>query len=218
MVAQAIPERAYAEQWDVAGLHTEVLNLLGLDLPIADWAKEEGIADEAIRERITKASDEKMATKDAAYGADTMRMVEKSLLLQLLDQTWKDHLLALDHLRQGINLRAYAQQDPLNEYKREAFELFSEMLTGLRATITRYLSNIELRVAEPLPQPQMPRTMVASHPAVEAGVMEGAGPGLAAPDRAAVGVTTLERDQRVSRNALCPCGSGKKYKHCHGRV
>ncbi|MDB5360468.1 MAG: secA [Rhodospirillales bacterium] len=221
LVAAAIPPNAYAEQWDVAGLHTEVLNILGLDLPIEEWAKEEGIADEAIRERVTLAADEKMAAKEAAYGADTMRMVEKSLLLQLLDQTWKDHLLALDHLRQGINLRAYAQRDPLNEYKREAFELFSDMLGGLRATVTRVLSHVELRMAEPqaVPQPQMPRNIRAIHPAFDADEMEEAGIALASgEDRPAAPIQNLSPSQRLSRNALCPCGSGKKYKHCHGRV
>jgi preprotein translocase subunit SecA len=219
MVATAIPPNAYAEQWDVAGLHTEVLNVLGLDLPVADWAKEEGIADEAIRERLTTAADEKMAAKEQAYGADTMRMVEKSLLLQLLDQTWKEHLLALDHLRQGINLRAYAQRDPLNEYKREAFELFSDMLSGLRATVTRVLAHVELRMAEPqaVPLPQMPRNITAMHPAFDAEEMEEAGIAMAnGEDRVAGGVATLMAPQ--SRNAPCPCGSGKKFKHCHGRV
>ena len=221
MVATAIPPNAYAEQWDVAGLHTEVLNVLGLDLPIEEWAKEEGIADEAIRERLIQAADEKMAAKELAYGADTMRMVEKSLLLQLLDQTWKDHLLALDHLRQGINLRAYAQRDPLNEYKREAFELFSDMLGGLRATVTRVLSHVELRMAEPqaVPQPQMPRNITATHPAFDVDEMEEAGIAMAnGEDRQAGATQTLSPSQRLSRNALCPCGSGKKYKHCHGKV
>ena len=221
LVAAAIPPNAYAEQWDVAGLHTEVLNILGLDVAVADWAKEEGIADEAIRERLTQAADEKMAAKELAYGADTMRMVEKSLLLQLLDQTWKEHLLALDHLRQGINLRAYAQRDPLNEYKREAFELFSDMLGGLRSTVTRVLAHVELRMAEPqaVPQPQMPRNITARHPAFDAEEMEEAGIAMASgEDRVAGAVATLDPGQRLSRNAPCPCGSGKKFKHCHGRV
>ncbi|HEV2675190.1 MAG TPA: preprotein translocase subunit SecA [Aliidongia sp.] len=221
LVAAAIPPNAYAEQWDVAGLHAEMLNIGGLDLPVADWAKEEGIADEAIRERLSQALEEKMAAKELAYGADTMRMVEKSLLLQLLDQTWKEHLLALDHLRQGINLRAYAQQDPLNEYKREAFELFSEMLGGLRATVTRVLAHVELRMAEPqaVPQPQMPRNITALHPAFDAEEMEEAGIAMASgEDRVAGNLATRDPGQRLSRNAPCPCGSGKKFKHCHGRV
>ena len=150
IVAAAIPENSVADQWDVTGLHAECLRLLALDLPLTEWAKEEGIASEEIRERITAEADRKMAEKSANYGPDLMRMAEKSLLLQLLDQTWKDHLLSLDHLRQGINLRAYAQRDPLNEYKREAFELFSAMLANLRQHITSVLSHVELRVQ---PQP-----------------------------------------------------------------
>ena len=132
LVARAIPERAYPEDWDTHLLHEEGLRILGLDLPVADWAKEEGIADQEIRERLTAAADRKMAEKAANYGAEVMRMVEKSLLLQILDQTWKDHLLTLDHLRQGISLRAYGQRDPLNEYKTEAFTLFEKMLDQLR--------------------------------------------------------------------------------------
>jgi preprotein translocase subunit SecA len=150
MVARAIPENSLAEQWDIAGLHAECLRLLALDLPLADWAKEEGIGAGEIRERLVAAADRKMAEKSANYGPDLMRMAEKSLLLQLLDQTWKDHLLTLDHLRQGINLRAYGQRDPLNEYNREAFELFEAMLANLRQHVTSVLSHVELRVQ---PQP-----------------------------------------------------------------
>ena len=139
MVALAIPENSLAEQWDTPALHAECLRLLALDLPLAEWAKEEGITGDEVRERITAAADRKMAEKSANYGPDLMRMAEKSLLLQLFDQTWKDHLLSLDHLRQGINLRAYAQRDPLNEYKREAFELFEAMLANLRQHITSVL-------------------------------------------------------------------------------
>ncbi len=128
VVATAIPANSYSEQWDIDSLHESANRLLGMDLPVHDWAKEEGIAEPEIEERVRTAADEKYAAKEEAYGADTMRHVEKSLLLQILDQEWKDHLLQLDHLRQGISLRAYAQKDPLNEYKREAFELFDTML------------------------------------------------------------------------------------------
>ena len=140
-------------------LHAECLRLLALDLPLAEWAKEEGIGGDEIEERITAAADRKMAEKSANYGPELMRMAEKSLLLQLLDQTWKDHLLSLDHLRQGINLRAYAQRDPLNEYKREAFELFEAMLVNLRQQITSVLSHVELRV-----QPQPAYAMAGGEP------------------------------------------------------
>ncbi|MGE3907471.1 MAG: preprotein translocase subunit SecA, partial [Reyranellaceae bacterium] len=153
MVARAMPETAYAEQWDISGLHEEVLRIFGLDLPVADWAKEEGIADSEMRQRIAGAADRKMAEKAANYGPEVMRQIEKSLLLQILDQTWKDHLLVLDHLRQGIVLRAYGQKDPLNEYKREAFNLFERMLVTMRETVTQYLAHVEVRADQPVPQP-----------------------------------------------------------------
>src|SRR5947209_6958819 len=149
-VALAIPENTLSEQWDLTGLHAECLRLVALDLPLAEWAKEEGADTTLFEERIIEAAERKMAEKTANYGPELMRMAEKSLLLQLLDQTWKDHLLSLDHLRQGINLRAYAQRDPLNEYKREAFELFEAMLANLRQHVTSVLSHVELRV-QPAP-------------------------------------------------------------------
>ena len=149
VVTLAIPENALPEQWNIQALHAECLRLLGLDLPIAEWSQEEGANSQDIEERIIAAADRKMAEKTANYGAEMMRMAEKSLLLQLLDQTWKDHLLSLDHLRQGINLRAYAQRDPLNEYKREAFELFEGMLVHLRDQVTSVLSHVELRIRGP---------------------------------------------------------------------
>lgn len=201
MVARCVPERAYADQWDLPGLHEEVLRVFNLDLPIADWAKEEGIADQEIKHRVTDAADRKMAAKAADYGPEVMRMVEKSLLLQILDQAWKEHLLQLDHLRQGIGLRAYAQRDPLNEYKREAFNLFEQMLHDLRERVTSVLAHVELRVgpseAEQALAPHSPAEMHESprDPAFAEGE---------------------ENWADTPRNAPCPCGSGKKYKHCHG--
>jgi preprotein translocase subunit SecA len=251
MVAQAIPENALPEQWDIAGLHAECLRLLGLDLPLAEWAKEEGINNDAVEERIIAAADRRMAEKAANYGPELMRMAEKSLLLQLLDQSWKDHLLSLDHLRQAINLRAYAQRDPLNEYKREAFDLFEEMLVNLRQQLTSVLSHVELRM-EP-PPPPMPafgeysfgEPGSADRELVMAEI-EGFGGGSAhdfeppaARDGAArrgngYGGNGSARDRAdrsgerpagprspwagTPRNAACPCGSGKKFKHCHGRI
>jgi preprotein translocase subunit SecA len=233
-VAVAIPDNSLPEQWDVAGLHAECLRLVALDLPLAEWAKEEGIARDEVTERIAAAADRKMAEKTANYGPELMRMAEKSLLLQLLDQIWKDHLLSLDHLRQGINLRAYAQRDPLNEYKREAFELFEGMLTHLREHVTSVLSHIELRVPQPV------YAEAAAEPEVAmAGEMRATGTTgrpFAARSRgqraagAANGSNGADRGepQRLAgprapwagtpRNAPCPCGSGRKFKHCHGRV
>src|SRR6185437_15303200 len=169
MVATAIPAGTYAEQWNVAELHDRVQQVFGVDVPVKDWAAEEGIADEEVTERIKRAADEHMAKKAAQYGADIMRMAEKSLLLQILDQTWKDHLLHLDYLRQAINLRAYGQKDPLIEYKREAFEMFQRMMIGLRETLTGVLAHLEIRMqdeqhAEPIPIPQRPTRIVEEHP------------------------------------------------------
>src|SRR4051812_41902860 len=244
-VAQAIPENSLPEQWDLEGLHAEGLHLLAVDLPLAEWAKEEGIDGEAGQERIAAAAEPPMAEKTANYGPELMRMAEKSLLLQLLDQTWKDHLLSLDHLRQAINLRAYAQRDPLNEYKREAFDLFEEMLVNLRQQLTSVLSHVELRM-EP---PPMPEPAFAEFNFSDPGGIElefepdmaemdaiGAGGYLAPeppagrgrPPRRGNGYAGDGSGERSAgprspwagtpRNAACPCGSGKKFKHCHGRI
>ena len=242
MVARCIPEKAYPEQWNTGALHEEALRVLGMDLPVAEWAKEEGIADAEIRERLTDAADRMMAEKAANYGPAIMRGVEKSLLLQILDQVWKEHLLTLDHLRQGIGLRAYAQRDPLNEYKREAFSLFEAMLEHLRERVTLVLCHIELRLPPieemMFQQPEQKMTETREDPALrlsareaalaEAGPAEAPAAGSAPPPpvlpiRLRQAAPTLDPDDpatwgRVPRNAPCPCGSGKKYKHCHGRV
>jgi len=230
LVRRHVPERVYPEQWDVAGLHLEVERIFGMDLPVKDWAAEEGIAEEELLKRISDAADRKMAEKAANIGPDTMRMIEKSVLLQWLDQIWKDHLLALDHLRQGIGLRAYAQRDPLNEYKREAFTLFEEMLVQLRERVTTVLARFELRErvqseADLMPAP--PRQAIESRedPAfAEAGMAarDARAQGQSAPARAARRAGVVASDPSTwgatPRNAPCPCGSGKKYKHCHGAV
>ena len=228
-VAKFIPERAMHEQWDIAGLHEETLRILSLDLPLAAWAAEEGIADEEIRERVQAASDAKMADKTAAIGPDLMRRVEKSIVLQMIDQGWRDHLAQLDMLRHGVNLRAYGQKQPLLEYQREAFNMFSELMSGLRERVTAFLSRVELRT-EPPPedlQPQAPQRMQAIHerPAAQigdAGAAEGA---QSAGTRALPRVAPEQRNPndpatwgKVARNEACPCGSGKKFKHCHGTV
>ena len=217
MVQSKIPENALPDQWDLKGLHEECLRLLNLDLPVAEWAKEEGIADAEIRERLIKAADEAAEAKAARFGPEIMHMAEKTLLLQILDQNWKDHLLTLDHLRQGINLRAYAQRDPLNEYKREAFDLFERMLAQLRDNVTGVLSHVELRVerADQMPQPRAQQRMLEVHedPALaEAMAEEGDAP------RRERSLQIGSPWAKTPRNAPCPCGSGKKFKHCHGRL
>ncbi|MCS6892180.1 MAG: preprotein translocase subunit SecA [Rhodovarius sp.] len=220
MVRRAIPENSYPEQWDLEGLQTRVRTLLGLDLPIAAMGQEEGIDEEAILERLIEAADRAAAAKAADIGPEMMRLIEKSLLLQVLDQVWKEHLLSLDHLRQGIGLRAYGQRDPLNEYKREAFVLFNAMLEELRERVTSLLMRIELR-PEALPPPPAPlRDASMSHPAPESALGPQEELALAPPlPRRAEGVDPADPAtwHRTPRNAPCPCGSGKKYKHCHGR-
>jgi preprotein translocase subunit SecA len=208
LITRYIPEKAFPEQWETAGLHEEALRLFGINLPIADWAKEEGIADEAIRERVTDAVERKMAEKAARYGPEMMRVMEKTLLLQILDQNWKEHLLGLDHLRHGIGLRAYGQRDPLNEYKREAFDMFESMMIRLREQIAQLLSHVEIRQPEP-----MQAAPVQPAQRMQAAAMAGgdALPGGVDPNNPASW-------KNVSRNAACPCGSGKKYKHCHGKL
>jgi preprotein translocase subunit SecA len=235
MIARCIPEKAYVEQWDVDGLHEECVRLLGLDLPIADWAKEEGIADQEMEERILREAARKMAEKKANFGPEIMRIAEKTLTLQLLDQSWKDHLLSLDHLRQGVGLRAYAQRDPLQEYKREAFNLFEEMLSRLRETVTGYLFHLQIRSEDSvaaLEPRQEPQRMQESRidPALQeqtdiAMVEKATGTDDAMPRapisrRAASIIDPADPTTwgKVPRNAPCPCGSGKKYKHCHGKV
>ena len=187
IVAEAIPQNSFAEQWDAEKLKASSRATLGLDIPAEDWVAEDGIAEEEITERLQGLSDSYMAEKGTRFGPEIMRMAEKSLLLQVLDQQWKEHLLQLEQLRQGINLRAYAQKDPLNEYKREAFIMFEAMLTTMRQTVTMALSHVELRE---------PDEELASSKAAPAAALTG----------------------KVPRNAPCPCGSGKKYKHCHGKI
>ena len=231
MVARHIPEDVYAEQWKVAELKEEVQRTFGLDLPVDEWAKEEGIADEEIKSRLNEAADRLFAQKVAQYGPEVWRQVEKSVLMQLFDQSWKEHLLHLDHLRQGIGLRAYGQRDPLNEYKREAFNLFSDLLTGLREQVVNVLATLQLRM-EPPPMAQTPPQMREVHedPALASSLADR--PDYDPADPSGGGVATLQRPRvnpkvdpndpstwgKVSRNAPCPCGSGKKFKHCHGRV
>jgi len=239
LITRCIPSNAYAEQWEMDSLHEETRRLFGLDLPVVDWAKEEGIAEEEIRTRMDRAIREKYAQKVANYGPDVMRMAEKSLLLQILDQLWKEHLLALDHLRQGGNLRAYAQRDPLLAYKREAFELFEGLLVRLRETVTQVLMTIEVRVNRPEQVEEQVYGNRAQQGVIEeqhpdpaqayddqqASGQQGSGRAQAARAGATGTITAPEFDPddpstwtKTPRNAPCPCGSGKKYKHCHGKM
>jgi preprotein translocase subunit SecA len=231
-VRATIPHGTYAEQWDINTLHAECMRLLGLDLPVADWAKEEGIADEEIQERIIKESDEKFASKIANAGPDNWRRVEKGIVLQIFDQHWKEHLLNLDHLRQGINLRAFGQRDPLNEYKTEAFGMFETMLGQMREAITMMLSLVEVNVGEDRVGVIMPGS--APPQKTQEGrqdpALMGIGPRGKQGAQKEKRVEPFPQQKRkfdkddpetwgkVQRNSDCPCGSGKKFKHCHGNI
>jgi preprotein translocase subunit SecA len=237
MVAARIPEKAFAEQWLLAELADDCDRVLNLALPIAEWGAEEGIDETAIRERIERASDSMMAAKAANLGPELMRFIEKSLLIQTLDAVWKEHLYALDHLRQGIGLRAYGQKDPLNEYKSEAFALFNAMLDDLKERVTAMLSRVQVTADAPEPVLQArPQQMVELHPEpapAYAGATEMAGgdgemtmtyaeppaPLAMQPSRLeAVDPHDPATWRATPRNAPCPCGSGRKYKQCHGRL
>jgi preprotein translocase subunit SecA len=223
LVARHVPGNAYPEQWDIAGLDEALKNVLSLELPVRDWAKEEGIAGEEMRERIERRADEWMASKAAKYGPEVMRYVEKSILLQSLDHLWREHLVMLDHLRQVIGLRGYGQRDPLNEYKAEAFSLFESMINRLREAVTAQLMRVEV-VQQPQDDVGQLPFMEASHVNPDTGENEMA-PALAPMLAGGNGsVAQAERNPndpsswgKVGRNELCPCGSGKKFKHCHGK-
>ncbi|HEY1475963.1 MAG TPA: preprotein translocase subunit SecA [Pseudolabrys sp.] len=226
LIAKHIPPNAYAEQWDIAGLDQALRDMLTLDLPVKDWAKEEGIADEEVRERIERRADEHMAGKVAKWGPDVMRYVEKSILLQTLDHLWREHLVMLEHLRQVVGLRGYGQRDPLNEYKAEAFSLFEAMMARLREAVTTQLMRVEIVQQPPAEPPPQQLPYMEAHkvdpttgedelaPAL-APMLVGAGNGNGA--QAARNPNDPKSWGKVGRNEPCPCGSGKKYKHCHGK-
>jgi preprotein translocase subunit SecA len=223
LVARRVPEKAFAEQWETAELAQDIARIFNLELPIVAWGQEEGIEETALRERIEQAVNSAAAAKAANFGPEVMRFIEKSLLLQVFDTVWKEHLLALDHLRQGIGLRAYGQRDPLNEYKSEAFALFNAMLDDMRERVTAMLSRVELSAEPPAPPVSPFGRMIESQP----DPLVGGGGDLALAE-APFPITLAQQvpfDQNdpttwgnTPRNAACPCGSGKKYKHCHGRM
>ena len=190
IVERAIPDGSYHDQWLPNQLASDAQRVLGIEVPATDWFSEDGVAETEIEERLVDTADRYMAEKAVRLGPDVMRIAEKSLLLQVLDQQWKEHLLRLDQLRQGISLRAYAQKDPLNEYKREAFMMFEQLLAGLRETTTMVLAHVELRPPE------------------SAAAMPATGASKTAP----------KPNRKISRNEPCPCGSGRKYKHCCGKL
>lgn len=226
LVSTYIPAESYPEVWDANALHLEMVRIFGLDLPVQAWAAEEGIAHAEILHRVTEATDALFVQKEASFPEGVYALAEKRVLLETLDQLWKDHLLSLDHLRQGINLRAYAQRDPLNEYKQEAFGLFEGMLNHLREVVVQRLARLQIRMelTDEIMRMKPPAVQQESRvdPAM-ADISAGAKPAeMRAPLRL---VTPEERDPKnpetwgkIARNEACPCGSGKKYKHCHGAI
>jgi preprotein translocase subunit SecA len=218
LVTTHIPERAYAEQWDAAGLKTQVTNILNLDLPVEDWVKEEGIGEDDIRERLTEATNAAFNEKVERFGPDIMHYVERQVVMQTLDHLWREHIVNLDHLRSVIGFRGYAQRDPLQEYKSEAFELFQSLLNNLRQAVTAQLMRVEL-VQQAPPQPEPP-LMQAHHLDPTTGEDEFANTTYQAEEVIVAPENRNPDDPqtwgKVGRNEACPCGSGKKYKHCHG--
>ncbi|MFK7878798.1 preprotein translocase subunit SecA [Roseobacter sp.] len=214
-----LPPNSYADQWDADGLHEAVKEQLALDLPVGDWVEEEGVDDDAIRERLVNATDAFMIEKAEQFGPENMRNIEKQLLLQAIDTKWREHLLTLEHLRSVVGFRGYAQRDPLNEYKNESFQLFESMLDSLREDVTQKLSQI--RPLTEQEQRDMLDQMRAQQVAAQsAAAVSASGAAAAAAGEAAEGF--VEDDPSTwgnpGRNEECPCGSGKKFKHCHGRL
>ncbi|MCL2468850.1 MAG: preprotein translocase subunit SecA [Alphaproteobacteria bacterium] len=224
MVAAAIPPHSYYEQWDIQGLKDKSKEILALDLPIESWTKEDGIAETEIEERLNKVAADSMAEKRKLVGPERMALAEKAALLGLLDVAWKDHLLALDQLRQGIHLRGYGQRDPFNEYSRESFELFHLMLDDVRQQVIKALLHIEVRVPtleEYIAKQRQQEMMELSGTAAsQDGALDQAAQGHYELARKPVRTVFNPNDSsswtHTPRNAPCPCGSGKKYKHCHG--
>jgi preprotein translocase subunit SecA len=225
LVVQAMPEKSFVDQWNMQGLADECRTIFGLDLPVQEWAREEGIANEEIRQRIIQAVDEKFKEKFEDFPEDILRGIKKSVLLRVLDQTWKDHLLTMDQLRQGINLRAYGQKDPLNEYKRESFLLFEEMLQKLREQTLTILFNFNFRetIQEEEIIPESQQEMIASREDLSMSTASRKSENSRETIKSRQASAVIDPKDpstwgRVSRNDLCLCGSGKKYKQCHGRI
>ncbi|MEO1107286.1 MAG: preprotein translocase subunit SecA [Pseudomonadota bacterium] len=223
LIDEYMPPKSYADQWDTEGLHEAIKDKLTIDAPVQDWAAEEGVDDEQVRERLIKSADEMMAQKAVAFGPENMRNIEKQVLLQTIDSKWREHLLTLEHLRSVVGFRGYAQRDPLNEYKTESFQLFEGMLDSLRETVTQQLSRVRPLTEEE--QKEMLAQMAAQQAETQAAVDQATDRAEARAEAAASGDALPGFDEtdpstwgNPSRNDPCPCGSGKKFKHCHGRL
>jgi len=215
LITVHMPPRSYAEQWNSEGLYADIIDYFGLDLPIIAWAQEDGVDDETIAERISDAVDKMMAEKSVAFGPQSMRQIEKQVLLQIIDTKWREHLITLEHLRSVVGFRGYAQRDPLNEYKNEAFQLFEGLLNGLRSDVSRHLAKIRPLTQEE--QAAMMQQMIAQQQMAQ-GQLQRSEQTPAEPVNANFDETDPSSWGNPGRNAPCPCGSGKRFKHCHGRL
>ena len=220
LVRHHMPEKAHAELWDVAGLAERCRELLGLDLPIAEWAAEEGVANDEVAERILAAADAAYTAKVDSVAAGQFRQIERQILLQVLDGRWRNHLQQIDQLRSVIHLRSYGQRDPLNEFKEAAFKLFYDMLSEMRLEVTRWLMNAQVAPAQPRPVPTAPTRTFETHLDPDTGVNERESTSQNDAELAPHAMVEQAEDDwsRTPRNGPCPCGSGKKFKHCHGAL
>ena len=209
---QHLPPKSYADQWNTEGLYTAIKDSFNLDLPILAWAEEEGVDDEIVSERIIDAVDKMMAEKAVAFGPQSMRQIEKQILLQTLDTKWREHLLTLEHLRSVVGFRGYAQRDPLNEYKSEAFQLFESLLESLRVDVSQHLSKVRPMTQEEqtaMMQQMMPKNTKTQNDTSKSSLK---------PTSNNFNENDSTTWGNPGRNDRCPCGSGKKFKHCHGRL
>ncbi len=218
LVDRHVPAKTYADQWDGEGLKAAVAQMLNIDAPVLEWVEEDGVDDEVIRERLYDRSDDFMAAKAAQFGPTNMRQIEKQVLLQAIDSKWREHLMTLEHLRSVVGFRGYAQRDPLNEYKNEAFQLFEGMLDSLREDVTQKLSQIRPLSEEE--QRAMLEQIQSQRAQIQAKADAAPRPGEAEAEAAAPGFVEADPSTwgNPGRNDPCPCGSGKKFKHCHGQL
>jgi preprotein translocase subunit SecA len=220
LVDTYIPPKSYADQWDTEGLKAAVESAIGISVPVVEWGDEEGVDDEVIRERLYEKSDEFMDAKAQEFGLENMRSIEKQILLQTMDTKWREHILTLEHLRSVVGFRAYAQRDPVNEYKTEGFQLFEGLLNGLRGEVTEKLAQIRPMTEEE--QQALMQQMLARQQQVAAASAKAEANRPPAPTEEAIAAGFDENDQSTwgnpGRNDPCPCGSGRKFKHCHGAL
>ena len=220
IVTHHMPEKAHAELWDTEGLRERCIELLGLELPIAEWASEEGVANLEIAERIEIAAKTAYDEKTQLAADGQFRMIEKQILLQVLDGRWRQHLQQIDQLRSVIHLRSYGQRNPLNEFKEEAFKLFYDMLSEMRLEVTRWLMTAQVQPPQPRPVPSPPQATFETSLDPDTGVNQREGTPQTVAEQAPHSMVAQAEESWAGtpRNAPCPCGSGKKYKHCHGAL